>query len=118
MVVLRNALFPGCLRGCRRRQAAALLGVQFRRLGLMMNRKLTVTVSQIRVVRFLFVLLSLVVFRCLVVMVGRFLMITSGVMVMLPSFRYVVLLWWKATLARADAVARPTAIDQFCKSYF
>jgi len=83
---LSCALFPGCLRRCWRHQAATLLGMQFRRLGGVMNRKLTVPVSQICVMRFLFVLLCPVVFRCLVVMVGRFLMITSGVMIMLPGF--------------------------------
>ena len=60
--------------------------MQLRRLGAMMNSKLTVAVSQICVVRFLFVLLGPVVFRCLVVMIGRFLMITSSVMIVLPSF--------------------------------
>jgi len=60
--------------------------MQFRRFGIVMNRKLTVPVSQICVVRFLFVLFSPVVFCCLVVMIGRFLMITSGLMIMLPGF--------------------------------
>lgn len=52
-----------------------MVGVELRRLDVVMNRKLTVAVSQICVVRFLFVLLSPVVFRSLVEMVGRFLMI-------------------------------------------
>ena len=55
-------------------------------LGVMMNRMLTVSVSQLCVVRCLLVLLSLIIFRCLVVMVSSFLIMTSGVMVMLPSF--------------------------------
>jgi len=45
-----------------------------------------VTMCQVRVVRRLFVLLGLIVFRGLIEMVGRFLMMTSGVMVMLPGF--------------------------------
>jgi hypothetical protein len=36
--------------------------------------------------RRLFVLLGLVVFRGLIEMIGRFLMMTGGVVVMLPSF--------------------------------
>ena len=86
IVLLSGALFPACVRRCRRHQTGALLSMQFRRLSVVINRKLTVPVSQIGVVRFFFVLLSPVVFRCLVVMVGRFLMITSGVMIMLPGF--------------------------------
>jgi hypothetical protein len=57
----------------------------FRSLDVMVNRMLTVPVSQVCVMRRLFVLLGLIVFRCLVVMVGRFLMMTGGVMVVLPS---------------------------------
>ena len=85
VVILGCAFFPG-LRRRKRHQAAALLGMQLRCLGLMMNCMLAMTMSQICVVRFLFVFLGLVVFRCLVVMVSRFFMITSGVMIMLPSF--------------------------------
>jgi hypothetical protein len=85
IVALNRTLFLGCLLGSGRRQLVALLGMQFRRLDVMMNRMLTVPVSQVCVVRRLFVLLGLIVFRCLVVMVGRFLMMTRGVMVMLPS---------------------------------
>jgi len=63
-----------------------LLGVKLRCLGVMMNCMLTMTMSEVRVVRRLFVLLGLIVFRCLVEMIGRLLMMTSSVMVMLPSF--------------------------------
>ena len=74
------------------RPLSALFSVQFRSLAVMMNCMLTVPVSQVCVVRSLFVLLGLIVFRCLVVMVGRFLMMTSSVMVVLPSLRQVILL--------------------------
>jgi len=86
MVVLSCTLFLACLRGGWRHQAGALLGVQLRCLGIMMNCMLTMTMRQVGVVRRLFVLLGLVVFRGFVEMVGRLLMITSGVMVMLPRF--------------------------------
>jgi hypothetical protein len=62
-----------------------LLSVQLRCLGVMMNRTLTITMSQICVVRRLFMLLGLVVFGGLIEMVGCLLMMASGVMVMLPS---------------------------------
>jgi len=60
--------------------------MQLRRLDVVMKCMLTVPVSQVRVVRGLLVLLRLIVFRRLVVMVCRFLMITRSVMVMLPGF--------------------------------
>jgi hypothetical protein len=62
-----------------------LLSVQLRCLGVMMNCTLTITMSQICVVRRLFMLLGLVVFGGLIEMVGCLLMMASGVMVMLPS---------------------------------
>jgi len=74
------------LRGFRRHQAGALLGVQLRGFGLVMNCMLTMTMRQVCMVGGLFVLLGLVVFRCLLVMVSGLLVMTSGVMVMLPSF--------------------------------
>ena len=42
--------------------------MQFRRFGVVMNRVLTVSVGELAVVRGFFVLLGLVVFRCLIVM--------------------------------------------------
>jgi hypothetical protein len=42
--------------------------------------------GKVCVVRSFFVLLGLVVFRRLLIMVGRLLMVTGSVMVMLPSF--------------------------------
>jgi hypothetical protein len=67
--------------------------MQFRSLDLVMNCMLTMSVSQVSMVRRLFVLLSLIVFCCLVEMVSRFLVITRGMVVVLPSFPHVVLLW-------------------------
>jgi len=64
-------------------QIVGVLGVQFRGLGGVMNCVLVVSVGKVRVVRSLFVLLRLVVFRRLFVMVGR--PLTGSVMVMLPS---------------------------------
>jgi hypothetical protein len=58
--------------------------MQFRRFDVMKNCMLAVSVSQVRMVRSLFVLLGLVESRSLVEMVGRFLVMTSGVMIMLP----------------------------------
>ena len=69
---LSGTLFLTCLRGGWRHQAGALLSVQLCCLGVMMNGMLTVTMSQVRVVRRLFVLLGLIVFRCLVEMIGAF----------------------------------------------
>jgi uncharacterized membrane protein len=43
--------------------------MQFRRFGVVMNCVLTVSVGKVGVVRGFFVLLGLVVFRCLIVMV-------------------------------------------------
>ncbi len=60
--------------------------MQLRCLGVMVNCMLTMTMSKVRMVRRPFVLLGLAVFRSLIEMVGRHLMMTSGVMVMLPSF--------------------------------
>ena len=68
------------------RSGATTASVKLRCLGVMMNCMLTMTMSEVRVVRRLFVLLGLIVFRCLVEMIGRLLMMTSSVMVMLPSF--------------------------------
>jgi hypothetical protein len=59
--------------------------MQFRRFDVMKNWILAESVSQVRVVRSLFVLLGLVVFRSLVEMVGRLLVMTSGMMIMLPG---------------------------------
>lgn len=75
----------GCLLGSGRRQVVALLGVQFRGLGVVMNCMLIVSVGNVCVVRSLFVFLRLVVFRCFFVMVGRPLMVMGSVMVVLPS---------------------------------
>jgi hypothetical protein len=83
--VLSRALL-GSLPGSGRHQPVALLGMQLRRLDIMMKCMLTVSVSQVRVVGCLFVFLSLIVLRRLVVVVGSFLMMTRSVMVMLPSF--------------------------------
>jgi hypothetical protein len=58
--------------------------MQFRRFDVMKNCMLAVSVSQVRMVRSLFVLLGLVESRSLVEMVGRFLVMTSGMMIMLP----------------------------------
>jgi hypothetical protein len=60
--------------------------VKFCGLGCVMNCLLTVSVSQVCVVRGFFALLGLVVFCRLIEMVCRLLVVTSGVMVMLPSF--------------------------------
>ena len=87
-----SALFLGCLLGSGRRRAVALLGMQFRRFGVVMNCVLTVSVGEVGVVRGLFVLLGLLVFRCLFVMVGRALMMTRSVMVIFPSLRHRALL--------------------------
>jgi len=66
--------------------------MQFRRFGVVVNCVLIVSVGQVGVVRGRLVLLGLVVFRCLFVMVGCALMMTSSVMVMFPSLRHAVLL--------------------------
>ena len=55
--------------GSGRRNAVAALSMQFRRFGVVMNCVLTVSVGEVGVVRGFFVLLGLVVFRCLIVMV-------------------------------------------------
>ena len=67
--------------------------MQFRSLDVVMNCMLAMPVSQVSMVCRLFLLLSLIVFCCIVEMVGGFLVITSGIVVMLPSFRHVILLW-------------------------
>lgn len=59
--------------------------MQFRRFDVMKNCMLALSVSQVRVIRSLFVLLDLVVFRSLVEIVVRFLVMTSGMMRMLPG---------------------------------
>jgi hypothetical protein len=82
---MRLSLFLGFLLGSGRRRGVALLGMQLRRLGVVMNGVLTVSVGKVGVVRGLFVLRGLIVFRCLFVMVGRRLMMTRSVMVMFPS---------------------------------
>ena len=84
----RLSLFLGFLPGSGRQRVVALLGMQFRRFGVVMNRVLTVSVGKVGVVRGLFVLRGLVVFRCLFVMVGRALMMASSVMVMFPNLRH------------------------------
>ena len=63
-----GTLFLGFLLGSGRRSAVAALSMQFRRFGVVMNRVLTVSVGGLGVVRGFFVLLGLVVFRCLIVM--------------------------------------------------
>ncbi len=63
----------------------ALLGVQCGGLGVVMNCVLIVPVGQVCMMRRLFVLLGLVVFRCLFIVVGRLLMVTGSVMIVLPS---------------------------------
>ena len=55
------------------------------RLDVLMNRVLIVSVGKVRLVRSLFVLLGLIVLRCLFVVVRRPLMVTGSVMVMLPG---------------------------------
>ena len=59
--------------------------MQFRSLDIVMECVLTVSVSQVGVVRSLFVFLGLVVFRRLFEVISRPIMMTSRVMVMLPS---------------------------------
>ena len=59
--------------------------MQFRGLGVVMHCLLIVSVGKVCVVRSLFVFLGLIIFRRLVVMVYRPLMVTGSVMVMLPS---------------------------------
>lgn len=55
--------------------------MQFRRFSIVINRVLSVPVSEVGVVRSLLVLPGLLVFRRLFVMVGRTLMMTSRAMV-------------------------------------
>ena len=74
------------MRGFRRHQAGALLGVQLRCFGLVMNCMLTMAMSKVRVVRCLLVFLGLVIFRCLLMMESRLLMMTSRAMEVLRSF--------------------------------
>jgi hypothetical protein len=69
-----------------------VIGKQFRCLSIAINRVLSVPVSEIGVMRSLFVLLCRLVFRRLFVMVGRTLMMMSRVMVMFPSLRHAALL--------------------------
>jgi len=88
----RLSFFLGFLLGSGRRRAVAVLGMEFRRFGVVMNCVLIVSVGEVGVVRGFFVLLGLVVFRCLFVMLGCALMMTSSVMVMFPSLRHRVLL--------------------------
>ena len=64
----------------------ALLRMQLRGLGVVMSSELTVSVSLVRLMRRLLVLLGLIVLCCFVEMVSRLLMMTSGVMIMFPSF--------------------------------
>jgi len=64
---------------------AALLGMQFRSFDVMVSRVLTVSMSKVCVMRCLFVFFGLIIFRCFVEMVSRFLMMTSGMMVMFPG---------------------------------
>jgi len=87
----RLSLFLGFLLGSGLERAVALLGMQFRRFGVMMNCVLTMSVGEVGVVGGLFVILGLVVFRCLFIMVGRALMMTRSVVVMFPSLRHTVL---------------------------
>jgi hypothetical protein len=82
---LSRILFLGNLLGSGRHQFVALLGVLLRGFGIVMNCMLIVSVSEVGVVRSLFVLLGLVVFRCLFLMESRPLMMTGGMMVVLPS---------------------------------
>ena len=63
-----------------------MIGMQFRRFSIVINRVLSVPVSEVGVVRSLLVLPGLLVFRRLFVMVSRTLMMTSRAMVvMFPS---------------------------------
>jgi hypothetical protein len=55
--------------------------MQFRRFSIVINRVLSVPVSEVGVVRSLLVLPGLLVFRRLFVMVGRTLMMTSRALV-------------------------------------
>ena len=84
-VVLGCTLFLSCWLGRGRQGLVALICMHFRSFDIMMGCMLTVPVSQVGVVRRLLVLLGLVIFRGFMEMVGRFLVMTSGVMVMLPS---------------------------------
>jgi hypothetical protein len=58
-----------------------VIGMQFRRFSIVINRVLSVPVSEVGVVRSLLVLPGLLVFRSLFVMVGRTLMMTSRALV-------------------------------------
>jgi hypothetical protein len=58
-----------------------VIGMQFRRFSIAINRVLSVPVSEVGVVRSLLVLPGLLVFRRLFVMVSRTLMMTSRAMV-------------------------------------
>jgi hypothetical protein len=82
--VLSSTLLLSYLRRSWYRFHAALLGMQFCRLHVMVSR-VPVSVSKVCVMRRLFVLVGLVIFRCFVEMVSRFLMVMSGVMIMFPS---------------------------------
>src|SRR5579872_696177 len=83
--LLSHTLLPGCLFCSGRCEVVALLGVQFRSFGVVMNRVLIVAVSQVCVMRSLFVLFRLFVFRRLFVMVSRPVVVKGSVMVMLPG---------------------------------
>jgi hypothetical protein len=58
-----------------------VIGMQFRRFSIAINRVLSVPVSEVGVVRGFLVLLGLLVFRRLFVMVSRTLMMTSRALV-------------------------------------
>jgi hypothetical protein len=63
-----------------------VIGMQFRRFSIVINRVLSVPVSEVGVVRSLLVLPGLLVFRRLFVMVSRTLMMTSrGLVSQFPS---------------------------------
>jgi hypothetical protein len=110
-----DSFFLGFFLGSGRRSAVAALSMQFRRFGVVMNCELTVSVGEVGMVRGLFVLLGLVVFRCLIVMVGCALMMTSSVMVMFPSLRHTVLLrfpasFWDGSNLAEQMLAHPAAL--------
>ena len=84
-VVLSCVRCLDCWLGVRCSQRVAFHSMQFRSRGFMTKCMLAVPVSHVGVVRCLLVLLGLIELCCLVVMVSRSLMMTSGIMEMFPS---------------------------------
>src|ERR1700722_2634781 len=77
-----------------------------------MNCLLTVSVSQVGMVRSFFALLGLVKFCRLVEMVGRLFMITSSVMVVLPRLCHVLFLFRSARLTGFPAPRRDSSTSE------